>query len=173
MTRLRSTQGFTLIELMIVVAIIGVLAMVAIPAFGSYIRRSKVSEAVSFLGEIKQRQEAYRAEFGTYCGQEADYHFHPAAVPTDGEKVPWDGASADAEWNMIGASPDGHVYFQYGFIAGPPGTGTAGGVALGPANEFWFSSQARTDMDADGDEFFVEGYSATNNIYMSDAKGWD
>lgn len=46
-------QGFTLIELMIVVAIIGILAAVAIPAYTDYTARAQVSEAVSLLGGLK------------------------------------------------------------------------------------------------------------------------
>lgn len=46
-------QGFTLIELMIVVAIIGILAAVAIPAYQDYTARAQVSEAVSLMGGLK------------------------------------------------------------------------------------------------------------------------
>jgi type IV pilus assembly protein PilA len=49
----RVQQGFTLIELMIVVAIVGILAAIAIPAYSDYIVRSKVSEAVAGLGACK------------------------------------------------------------------------------------------------------------------------
>ena len=48
----KNTRGFTLIEMMIVVAIMGLLAAIAIPAFTKYIRRSKTSEAVMNLRKL-------------------------------------------------------------------------------------------------------------------------
>jgi type IV pilus assembly protein PilA len=49
----RVQQGFTLIELMIVVAIVGILAAIAIPAYSDYVTRSKVSEVLASLGACK------------------------------------------------------------------------------------------------------------------------
>ena len=63
---LRKIKGFTLIELMIVVAIIGIMAAIAIPNFISYMCKSKQSEAKTNLGAISTSQEAYAAETNSY-----------------------------------------------------------------------------------------------------------
>jgi type IV pilus assembly protein PilA len=65
-------KGFTLIELMIVVAIIGILAAVAIPAYQDYIARAQVSEAVSLLGSGKTPLAEYFASQGAWPNTASD-----------------------------------------------------------------------------------------------------
>lgn len=75
MRKMMQSKGFTLIELMIVVAIIGVLAAIAIPNYMNYQCKAKQSEAKSNLGSIRTMQEAYRAEHDTYANNTADIGF--------------------------------------------------------------------------------------------------
>lgn len=64
----RSQKGFTLIELMIVVVIIGILAALAIPRFMRATTKSKQSEAKNILKQIYAMERAYRQEYDAYWG---------------------------------------------------------------------------------------------------------
>ena len=60
--------GFTLIELMIVVAVIGILAAIAIPNYSDYIKRGKAAEATSNLATLRVKMEQYFQDNRTYIG---------------------------------------------------------------------------------------------------------
>lgn len=64
--KLRTVKGFTLVELMIVVAIISILAAISMPAYYNYIVRSRQSKAIGELMAIKAASERYFVENGTY-----------------------------------------------------------------------------------------------------------
>ena len=70
-------KGFTLIELMIVVAILGILAAIAIPNFMRFQAKSRQSEAKTNLGAIGTTAESYRAEQDTYIATWNDLGWAP------------------------------------------------------------------------------------------------
>ena len=67
MRNVRNTKGFTLIELMIVVVIIGILAAIAIPKFSPVSKRAKESEAAPILKQLHTLQERYVMKMGQYA----------------------------------------------------------------------------------------------------------
>jgi type IV pilus assembly protein PilE len=64
---IRGKAGVTLIEVMVVVAIVGMLAAIAIPAYNNYVTRSRRSDAFTALETVRAAQEMYRAEKGFYA----------------------------------------------------------------------------------------------------------
>ncbi len=63
---MRRNKGFTLIELMIVVVLVGLLARVAISSYSSYTKKSRRADAVNTLVAISMAEERYRANNATY-----------------------------------------------------------------------------------------------------------
>ena len=66
MIHLKKNHGFTLVELMIVIVIIGVLAAIAVPIYTSNVQKAKMSEADAALGTIRTQLRIYKAENGDY-----------------------------------------------------------------------------------------------------------
>lgn len=102
MQRIRNRKGFTLVELMIVVAIIGILAAIAIPAFLRAVKKSKVSEADGNVRKMVDGAKAYFTSEQKYSATTGgDQPWHPegaAANQKAGYAVPW------AEYRFPGGS---------------------------------------------------------------------
>lgn len=141
-------QGFTLVELMIVIAIIGVIASAAIPAFIQYQARSRTAEAKSNLASLVKAQTGYFAESGEYIGE---------LVPCPGLPGPYPG-TAKQQWmsvrstlcdfssffEVLGWYPEGGVFYDYGSATENSWAATGAGGAF-------FVAYAVGDVDGDGD----------------------
>jgi type IV pilus assembly protein PilA len=96
-----SQGGFSLVELMVVVAIIGVLASIAVPAVNKYIAKARQSEAKTNLASLYTSEKAFYAEYSAY----------------------------DNRFAAVGYSPEGQLRYNVGFTGGTqagPGNGYNG-----------------------------------------------
>ena len=124
---MRNEKGFTLIELMIVVAIIGILAAIAIPSFLAMQQRSKRSELPSNLKAIRTTEKAYQAEYDNFVDCPDNPLLHVGKIAFN--------PIANTGWADIGWEPDGDVYGTY---------------QVANATNTTFDCQAQSDIDGDG-----------------------
>ncbi|MBW2453154.1 MAG: prepilin-type N-terminal cleavage/methylation domain-containing protein [Deltaproteobacteria bacterium] len=155
--RKRLQQGFTLIELMAVVAMIGVLAALAIVGYQRYLSASHSADAKAILGAIRIAEETYRAETLVYLGCSANLlALYPA--PPNGKRRHWvnPGHVDVACWRMLNVATDSPTRYGFAVVAGAPG-GTPPqpnlpkAVTWGATTEPWYVVQARGDNDDDND----------------------
>jgi len=111
---MRAGRGFSLVELMIVVAIIGILAAIAIPNYVAMQYKAKRSELPTNVDGIRTSEQAFDAAHdGWVVLNEAPR----ASTSLDKEQVAWPG-SADVAWTTLGWAPDGALRGAYNVVLG-------------------------------------------------------
>lgn len=148
-----TTRGFTLLELMIAVAIIAVLAVVAVPQLTKYMRAAKAAEANEMLDLIKKGSAAYyatpRTRKGTARRIECQYPTAVNSTPTGSGccKVDTDGddrcdpspsAWDNATWSALQFAITDQHHFQYSY------------TSSGTLTVARFTAEANADLDCDG-----------------------
>jgi type IV pilus assembly protein PilA len=131
---LRNRKGFTLIELMIVVAIIGILAAIAIPNFISMQLRAKRAELPTNLDGVRTAEKAYHAEWDTFTNAGPS----PATTPGRAQVT----FTPVADWSNLGWSADGKVRGKYQVTL----------VAGSSSQTDNFNGSAVADVDGDSTE---------------------
>jgi len=143
-------RGYTLIELMIVVSIVGLLATIAIPNYYQMLLRARRAELPPNLASIRRAEVAYHVEWDIYLACPAT----PSPVPGRVAVHFGVGLNDNNPWPKLGWLPDGKVRGQYLVVT--PGLGAV------------FTARARADIDGD-DVLSVFEATHANNVYMLNA----
>jgi prepilin-type N-terminal cleavage/methylation domain-containing protein len=156
--------GFTLIELMIAVAVVGILAAIAVMKFGRQTRKSRATEVQAVFAELRNREEQYHLENGVYFSTGAtEGDVFPAAPGPHSQDFSIDTQPAD--WQPLRVKPPmQRVYCGYVVIAGRGGDDSNLGAkaadfgfAAAPATD-WYYLLAHCDLD---------GNAARDSYYFS------
>jgi type IV pilus assembly protein PilA len=188
----RRSRGFTLIEAMIVVVLVGVIAALAVYSMMRWVRYSHLGEAQNIVSNIRTAEEGYLSENGAYYNVSSGIgkgNTYPSATP--GKFTTAWGAScstctAGNAWKALGVNPTAPVRFGYAVVADCPTTANCTspggrGVAsiawngktlnlanLGANSQPWYFAEADANYSGDGVNYtHVYGMSGDNEIYVT------
>ncbi len=141
-----ANRGFTLIELMVTVAIVGILSSIAIPQYGHFLLRAKRAELPLNLDGVRAVEIGYHAEWDVFTS----CALLPEELPGRTQVDFGTSLYGNLDWNHMGWTPDGKVYGQYETTASDE-----------QGFEASFEANVYSDIDGDGN---VANYRTTNLV---------
>ncbi len=159
---MKNEKGFSLIELMIVVAIIGILAAIAVPNFQKYQAKSRQSEAKSLLTGIFTAEKAWAAEWTSFSGDFGKIGFAP-----EGDlryNAGFSGSGPAVAANYTGPNPATDYQSTSAYC---PGAGTCTDVSGGDTTNFAAPTATAFIAAANGD---VDGDATLDNWTINENK---
>jgi type II secretory pathway pseudopilin PulG len=179
--RRQSRRGFTTVDIMATVLIVGILSVLAVAALAKQVRSAKAVEVGGMMQSIRAAQEAWRSENMTYLNVSAQGSWYPVDPGVSGngtQKRNFYFPSTtvnhidNANWLRLSPKASGPVQFGYLVNAGLPGTAMrapeftiAGGFTWPTATEPWYVIQAKGDLDGDGEGSFHMMSSLNNELF--------
>jgi type IV pilus assembly protein PilA len=177
----RGSQGFTLVELMIVVVIVGLLSTLAVLGYTKLVTSSHVTEATGMVQNIRVAQEGYHAETQQYANVSSTLQSYYPAAPLYQQVTAWGAPCtncANVSWSALPVHVDGPVLFGYATVAGlagnaptPASVDVNGSPLVFPVTPTtdWYIIAACADLDSNALEpnnTHVYGTSWTNQIFV-------
>jgi len=185
--------GFTLIELMIVVAIVGILAVLGVVGYRKLILGAHTSEATHMVQSIRVAEDTYHAETQSYVSTSVDglHGLYPLLNDPPGNwKTPWTtpttacppAGGSPACFALLAIHSDGPLMYGYATIAGsasttpvaiplPTGTTLNAPAGASPTDWFWVTASGNAAHVAGATSAtwsYVVGNSFTNDVYVQD-----
>lgn len=181
----RRSRGFTLVELLAVVAMVGILAALALVGYRKYLASAGTAEAMAMIqlirhGEVQRKVDTYQYLGCSGCGANGCAPgggsltaYYPMSSPTH-TKYTWEQTGhPDYEcWRQLNVRTDGMVRFGYAVVAGDPNNGVVQPVGftnlgnIGQPTDAWYVIQAAGDRNDNGVYALVAATSWSNEAYI-------
>jgi prepilin-type N-terminal cleavage/methylation domain-containing protein len=173
----RAARGFTLVEMMVTVVIVGILATLAVAGTRKYIATSKTSEAIDMIRHIRDSQEGYKQDMFGYLDVSKNFNpesYYPNNPSPGRSKMLFAGAgTGQGDWQTLNVATDGPVTFVYATTAGansaPTPLGSDVTVTNWPptVNAPWYVVKARADFTGTGVFTVFAAASFSNDLYSA------
>jgi prepilin-type N-terminal cleavage/methylation domain-containing protein len=167
------SRGFTLVELLTIVAIVGILATTAVVFVGRHLQAARTAEAVAMVQSIRAAEERFRAENRAYLSVSNSLtDYHPVPSPDGRRRSFYTGSSSDNLWKLLGPTVSGPVRYGYAVVSGPSGAtmplpNTTSKPNWGTPTGPWYVVQASSgDPDGNGVTCYVVATNQSGEVYV-------